>query len=146
MSHWILEPVVIRTRDGATVLSLDGSGWDGGGVPPSFPAPDRAELHLHHYPDGTTTYDLVVDVETERCWLACAEDEDVPAKRAKALLEHGHERHVERTAPDQLLQGLCPKCGAQLYGGRLERLRRPKQVTCLVCERTWDLPPGAKLH
>ena len=146
MSHWILEPIVIRTRDGATVLSLEGSGWDGGGRAPSFPARDRAELHLMHYPDGKTHYDLVVDVETERCWFPGAEGDDSPATRAEALLEAAHERHVERTAPDQLLQGFCPKCGAQLYGGWLDRLRERKEVTCLVCERTWQLPPGAKLH
>ncbi len=146
MSHWILEPIVIRTRDGATVLSLEGSGWDGGGGAPSFPARDRAELHLMQYPDGKTHYDLIVDVETERCWFADAEDQSVAASRAEALLEHAHERHVERSAPGQLAQGFCPKCGAQLYGGWLDRVRRRKEVTCLVCERTWQLPPGARLH
>jgi hypothetical protein len=146
MSHWILEPIVIRTRDGATVLSLDGSAWDGGGVAPSFPARDRAELHLRHYPDGTTKYDLVVDVESERCWFAGAEDEGAAANQAERLLEAAHERHVERTAPDQLAQGFCPKCGAQLYGSWLDKLRGRTSVKCLVCERTWELPPGARLH
>jgi hypothetical protein len=146
MSHWILEPIVIRTRDGATVLSLEGSGWDGGGRTPSFPSRDRAELHLMHYPDGVTHHDLVVDVETERCWFASAEGEDSPATQAEALLEGAHERHVERTAPDLLAQGFCPHCQAQLYGGRLDRLLGRKEVECLVCERTWQLPPGAQLH
>ena len=86
MSHWILEPVVIRSRDGETVLSLDGSGWDGGGVPPTFPAPDRVELHLRHYPDGSTIHDLTVDVETRRCWLGDAEDQAVTPSRVLYLL------------------------------------------------------------
>jgi hypothetical protein len=146
MSHWILEPIVIRTRDGATVLSLDGTGWDGGGVQPSFPGRDRTELHLRQYPDGKTSYDLVVDVEAERCWFAGAEDEGVAASGATALLEDAHERHVVTTAPDRLAHGFCPKCGAQLYGGFLDRVRRRKRVECLVCGRSWELPPGAQLH
>ena len=146
MSHWILEPIVIRMRDGATVLSLEGSGWDGGGRAPSFPARDRVELHLRQYPDGMTSYDLVVDVETARCWFAGAEDEGCAAGGVEALLESARERHVERTAPDLLAQGICPDCQAQLYDSRLDKLLGRTQVKCLVCERTWQLPPGARLH
>ncbi len=56
---------MVRTRDGATVLSLEGSGWDGGGIAPTFPAPDRVELHLRRYPHGSRIHDLVVDVEAQ---------------------------------------------------------------------------------
>lgn len=146
MSHWILEPDVIRTRDGAAILSLDGSAWDGGGISPTFPEPGRVELHLRHYPDGSTTYHLVVDVESERCWLAGAEERALPARDAAALLDPARQREIDRGAHEQLMRGLCPDCGAQLYGGGLLRgLRRPRRVECLVCERTWDVPRGARL-
>lgn len=145
MSHWILEPEVVRLRDEAVVLSLDGSAWDGGGIAPTFPARDRVELHLRHYPDGAKTYDLVVDVEAGRCWLAGAEDGAVPARDAERLLEPARQSHVSETAPDQLMQGFCPDCGAQLYGGLLDRLRRDREVECLVCGRRWQVPPGARL-
>lgn len=145
MSHWILEPSVVRTRDEAVVMSLDGTAWDGGGITPTFPTRDRVELHLRHYPDGEKTYGLVVDVEAERCWLA-REDAGAANEDAEALLAVARGKHVDRTAPGQLLQGFCPDCGAQLYrGGLLKRLRRQKTVQCLVCERTWTLPPDAKL-
>ena len=140
MSHWILEPIVIRTRDAAEVLSLDGSAWDGGGVPPTFPAPGQVELHLRHYPDGSRTYDLVVDVEAERCWLAGAEDRPAPVSQAKALVEGRLEQHVEETATELLDSGFCPYCQAPIYLSRLERLLRPKTYTCPACDRTWELP------
>lgn len=147
MSIWILEPDVIRLRDGTTVLSLDGTAWDGGGIAPTFPEPGRVELHLRHYPDGAKVYDLVVDVEAGRCWLAGDEDGAVPARDALDLLGPARERRVQSTAHEQLLSGFCPDCGAQLYGPSFLRgLRRtPKSVRCLVCERTWRLPRGAKL-
>lgn len=145
MTQWILEPVVIRTRDGAVVLSLDGTGWDGGGVAPSFPARDRVELHLRRYPESVF-HDLVVDVEAERVWFASAPEETYPAIEAEALLEDAFERQVERSAPDYLMQGFCPHCKAQLYGSWFDKLRRRTTITCLVCDRTWQLPPGAKLH
>ena len=143
MSHWILEPTVLRTRDGAMVLSLDGSAWDGGGIRPDFPAPNRVELHLRHYPDGAQVYDLTADIETETCWLAGGEP--VPARDAASLLVPAREEHVLRSAGDRLRDGFCPDCGAQLYGGLLDRIRRPSRVRCLVCEREWELPPGARL-
>lgn len=146
MSHWILEPVVIRTRDGAAVLSLDGTGWDAGGTAPTFPAPDRVELHLRRYPEGGVQYDLIVDVETERCWFSGAEAESSPASGAEALLEAAYGRRVAKTAPDLLLQGFCPYCKAQLYRGWLHKALRRTRITCLVCERTWELPPGAKVR
>jgi len=145
MSHWILEPVVIRTRDGAAVLSLDGTGWDGD-IPPTFPAPDRVELHLRRYPDGNTRYDLFVDVESERCWLAGTEGEASDTSGAETVLEGAYARQVEATAPDLLAQGLCPYCQAQLYGSWLHRRLGRKRVKCLVCARTWQLPPGAQLN
>jgi DNA-directed RNA polymerase subunit K/omega len=86
MSHWILEPAVVRLRDGAEVLSFEGSAWDAGGVMPTFPAPDRVELHLRHYPDGATIHDLV-DVESGRCWLAGDEDGARPAREARAMVD-----------------------------------------------------------
>ena len=146
MSLWVLEPSVVRVRDGAVVMSLDGSAWDGGGIPPGWPAPDRVELHLRHYPDGARIYDLVVDVEAERCWLAGAGDGSVPAREAKRLLEPARQRHVERTAPSRVAEGFCPDCGAQLYGGGLlGRLRAPREVECLLCGRRWPVPRGARL-
>jgi hypothetical protein len=87
MSHWVLEPTVVRLRDGAEILSLEGTAWDAGGVMPTFPAPDRVELHLRHYPDGATMYDLVVDVEAKRCWLAWDEQGARPTREALALVE-----------------------------------------------------------
>jgi hypothetical protein len=143
MSHWILEPTVVRLRDGASVLSLDGSAWDGGGIPPSFPAPDRVELHLRHYPDGSNQYDVVVDVEAERCWLGGAPDRAVPAGRVEQILGPAREEKVEAGAHDLLMRGFCPACQAQLYGTR--SVRRRGRVECLVCGRAWNLPQGAKL-
>ena len=146
MSHWILEPAVVRLRDGAVVLSLSGTAWDGGGTAPTFPAPDRVELHLRHYPDGAKTFDVVVDVESGRCWLAGAERGAVPARDVRRLLAGPRERHVQHGADEQLMRGFCPDCGAQLYGaGLLSRLRRRREVQCPVCERRWEVPPGARL-
>jgi hypothetical protein len=146
MSHWILEPDVVRLRDGAVVLSLGGTAWDGGGVVPTFPAPDRVELHLRHYPDGSKTFSVVVDVEAERCWLAGAEDRAVAPSEVERLLAGRRERHVQHGASEQVMRGFCPECGAQLYGaGPLGRLRRRREVQCLVCERRWQVPPGARL-
>lgn len=139
MSHWILEPVVTRMRDGKAVLSLEGSEWDGGGVPPSFPARDRVELHLRHYPEGDVRYDLVVDVKAERCWFLGAEEEAVPLAKAEELLSGAFQRHVERSAPQYLAQGLCPNCKSPLYPGWLDKLRGRSAVKCEVCSRTWQL-------
>jgi hypothetical protein len=146
MSHWILEPIVTRTRDGTTVLEFNGTGWDAGARAPSFPARDRVELHLRRYPEGGTFYDLIIDVEAERCWFAGADHEASTTAEAEALLEVAYQRQVERTAPDYLAQGLCPNCKGQLYGGWLHWLRGRTTVKCEVCGRTWQLPPGAKLH
>ena len=145
MSHWILQPVVIRTRDGRSVLSLDGTEWDGGGVPPSFPRRGQVELHLRRYPDGTHVHDLVVDVESERCWLSSSEADSRRATDALELLEAAFERQVQEGAHRYLMEGLCPYCKAQLYLGWLERLRGARRVTCEVCERTWTLPKGVRL-
>jgi hypothetical protein len=144
MSHWIREPTVIRTRDGAAILSLSGTSWDGAGVPPTFPSPGRVELHLRHYPDGSNLFDLVVDTETGRCWPAGAEDESCDAADAGKLLDPAREGAIAQGAQDLLAQGFCPDCQSQLYGGFLTRLRG--RVTCLVGGRTWKLPPGARLY
>lgn len=98
MSHWVLEPVVVRLRDGVEVLSLEGSAWDAGGVMPTFPAPGRVELHLRHYPDGAAIYDLVLDVESGRCWLAGDEAGARPAREARALVEAARKRRPPRRA------------------------------------------------
>ncbi|MGI9019305.1 MAG: hypothetical protein ACR2G3_01170 [Solirubrobacterales bacterium] len=145
MSHWILEPVVIRTRDGKSVLSLDGTEWDGGGIPPSFPQPGRVELHLRHYPDGQNVHDLVVDIEAERCWLSSSEEDSRRAADALELLKPAFERQVHASAHRYLLQGLCPHCKARLYLGWLQRLRGVRRVRCEVCERAWTLPKGVRL-
>ena len=60
MSHWILEPSVVRLRDGARVLSLEGTAWDGGGIAPTFPAlPDLREAI-----DGLATCALLAATES----------------------------------------------------------------------------------
>src|SRR5919204_3533726 len=105
MSHWVMEPTVVRVRDGAAVLSLTGSAWDGGGINPEFPGGDRVILHLRHYPDGTNVFDLTVDVEAERCWLGGAEGEAVPPARVGELLGGVREEKVVEGARELLMQG-----------------------------------------
>jgi hypothetical protein len=142
MSHWVLEPLVFRTRDDRLVVSLEGSGWDGGGVKPEFPRRHRVMLRLRRYPGGEPTLDVVVDVEKDTWWFAERPDSAAGIDSLTDELERAFERRVAETAPDYLAQGLCPYCKAQLYPRRgLGRLLfGQRQVQCLVCERLWDLP------
>jgi len=136
MSHWVLEPAVVRLRDGRAVVSLSGTAWDGAG-PTAYPAPHRVALTLRRYPDGMNAEHLVVDVETETYGLGEGAAPDRPVAELAAELERRFEETVRRRTARYVDDGLCPHCSAQLYVGRRERRRG--QVTCVVCERTWPL-------
>lgn len=141
MSHWVLEPAVVRLRDEHEVASLDGTGWDGGGVAPTFPRRDQVELHLRRYPEGGRTVDVGIDVEQETWWFVDDPGSPRPTGTLVAELEHAFDRHVEKTTPDYLAQGVCPYCKTQLYPRKSLFRRRPdRNVQCLVCERWWELP------
>lgn len=140
MSIWVLEPTVVRTRDDRVVVSLDGTGWDAAtGV--AFPRRDQVRLALRHYPDGTNVEHVVVDVEAERFGHGADAVPTRPLGELAATLEEAREATVARDAGDLLARGVCPSCQARLYVGRLDRLLRRRTVTCLVCERTWPIPP-----
>lgn len=138
MSIWLLQPIVVRTRDGHVVVSLDG--WDAAaGV--TFPERDRVALALRHYPDGVNVEHVVIDVETERFGHGVGAEPTRPVGELAAGLEEAREASVARDAAGLLAQGCCPNCQARLYVGRLDRLLRRTTVTCLVCDRVWPIPP-----
>ncbi|HEU0129890.1 MAG TPA: hypothetical protein VFQ85_02735 [Mycobacteriales bacterium] len=85
MSHWVQEPIVVRTRDGREVLSLSGTLWDAAG-PTAFPRPGVVELTLRHYPDGAHEVVLVVDVETETFGIGRDAAADQPVARLRDAL------------------------------------------------------------
>lgn len=65
MSVWVFEPIVVRTRDGAAVVDLDGTLLDAS-TGTTFPGPGLVRMRLRRYPRGDrVAYDLVVDVEAE---------------------------------------------------------------------------------
>lgn len=138
MTHWVREPIVVRTRDDRPIVSLAGSGWDGS---PTFPRRDQVELHLRRYPEGALRLAVAIDVEREVWWFP---GEPEATQRTATLvdeLERAFERHVEKAAPDYLSQGFCPYCKSKLFSNKgLLRRRRPSSVRCQVCEREWQLP------
>ncbi len=65
MSVWVHEPLVYRTRDGALVVSCEGTLLDGADRL-EFPGPGLVRLRLRKYPRGDVVrYDVLVDVEAE---------------------------------------------------------------------------------
>lgn len=92
MSHWVRTPRVIRVSDGATIVDLWGTTWDGGA---RFGDDERTvTLSLRCYPGDTEGFDVVIDTATATFRFA---DEATPASAPVHLfLARLNDRHVDR--------------------------------------------------
>lgn len=94
MSHWVRAPRVVRTSDGATIVDLWGTTWDGGA---RFGDDDTTvTLSLRCYPGDTEGFAVVVDTKAATFRFADEASGATPALPARVFLARLTARHVDR--------------------------------------------------